>query len=249
MPASPPCSTWIRAAASTPSTCATRSTPAIVMGPRMQVVGQSINQRATQLLPRHPNRALPRQLHREQEHQLALARPRRRARGQAARRRLDQDLHDAGFRRRRCTCGSRDATAGQFALAHLRRSPGDRRRSPTASASRSPATPMAARACSAASTPAWTRPITCSSSTTRRCSVLLEKRLPFGRDVGRSHRARRRGYEGDRRAQSAPEAGGAGVPKAHAAGVPIVFGSGATSARIPHGKQADQFALLSSNGA
>ena len=27
-PASPPCSTWIRAAASTPSTCATRSTPA-----------------------------------------------------------------------------------------------------------------------------------------------------------------------------------------------------------------------------
>jgi imidazolonepropionase-like amidohydrolase len=30
--------------------------------------------------------------------------------------------------------------------------------------------------------------------------------------------------------------------KAHAAGIPIVFGSGATSVRIPHGKQADQFA-------
>jgi imidazolonepropionase-like amidohydrolase len=29
--------------------------------------------------------------------------------------------------------------------------------------------------------------------------------------------------------------------KAHAAGIPIVFGSGATSVRIPHGKQADQF--------
>src|SRR5262245_21881051 len=29
--------------------------------------------------------------------------------------------------------------------------------------------------------------------------------------------------------------------RAHAAGVPIVFGSGATSAAIPHGKQADQF--------
>jgi len=29
--------------------------------------------------------------------------------------------------------------------------------------------------------------------------------------------------------------------RAHAAGVPIVFGSGATSVRIPHGKQADQF--------
>jgi imidazolonepropionase-like amidohydrolase len=31
------------------------------------------------------------------------------------------------------------------------------------------------------------------------------------------------------------------VRKAVAAGVPIVFGSGATSARIPHGKQAGQF--------
>ena len=31
------------------------------------------------------------------------------------------------------------------------------------------------------------------------------------------------------------------VKRAVAAGVPIVFGSGATSERIPHGKQADQF--------
>ena len=31
--------------------------------------------------------------------------------------------------------------------------------------------------------------------------------------------------------------------KAHTAGIPIVFGSGATSVRIPHGKQADQFPL------
>ena len=31
--------------------------------------------------------------------------------------------------------------------------------------------------------------------------------------------------------------------KAHAAGIPIVFGSGATSTRIPHGKQADQFPI------
>jgi imidazolonepropionase-like amidohydrolase len=29
--------------------------------------------------------------------------------------------------------------------------------------------------------------------------------------------------------------------KAHTAGIPIIFGSGATSVRIPHGKQADQF--------
>ncbi len=31
--------------------------------------------------------------------------------------------------------------------------------------------------------------------------------------------------------------------KAHGAGIPIVFGSGATSTRIPHGKQADQFPI------
>jgi imidazolonepropionase-like amidohydrolase len=32
--------------------------------------------------------------------------------------------------------------------------------------------------------------------------------------------------------------------KAHAAGVPFVFGSGATSADVPHGRQADQFAYF-----
>jgi imidazolonepropionase-like amidohydrolase len=32
--------------------------------------------------------------------------------------------------------------------------------------------------------------------------------------------------------------------KAHAAGVPIIFGSGATSASIPHGKQANQLAYF-----
>ena len=32
--------------------------------------------------------------------------------------------------------------------------------------------------------------------------------------------------------------------KARAAGVPFVFGSGATSADVPHGKQADQFAYF-----
>jgi imidazolonepropionase-like amidohydrolase len=36
--------------------------------------------------------------------------------------------------------------------------------------------------------------------------------------------------------------------KARAAGVPIVFGSGATSAAIPHGKQADQFAYYAKWG-
>src|SRR5262249_9700357 len=34
------------------------------------------------------------------------------------------------------------------------------------------------------------------------------------------------------------------VKRAIAGGVPLVFGSGATSTRIPHGKQADQFKYL-----
>ena len=38
------------------------------------------------------------------------------------------------------------------------------------------------------------------------------------------------------------------VRRAVAAGVPIVFGSGATSERIPHGRQADQFAYLAKWG-
>ena len=38
------------------------------------------------------------------------------------------------------------------------------------------------------------------------------------------------------------------VRRAVAAGVPIVFGSGATSAAIPHGKQANQFAYYAKWG-
>ena len=38
------------------------------------------------------------------------------------------------------------------------------------------------------------------------------------------------------------------VKRAIAGGVPLVFGSGATSTRIPHGKQADQFAYLTKWG-
>src|SRR5207244_4679172 len=36
--------------------------------------------------------------------------------------------------------------------------------------------------------------------------------------------------------------------RAHAAGIPIVFGSGATSPAIPHGKQANQFAYYAKWG-
>ena len=59
------------------------------------------------VLRRRPDVAFLRRVRREQEHQRAVARPRRRARSEAPRRRLRQDLHDAGFRRHRPTCGIR----------------------------------------------------------------------------------------------------------------------------------------------
>ena len=106
-PASPPCSTWIRAAASTPSTCATRSTAASCRARACRwSANRSISAPPTTIPTIQSVRYL-RRLYREQERQRAVARARRRARSEAARRRLDQDLHHAGFRRHRCTCGSR----------------------------------------------------------------------------------------------------------------------------------------------
>ena len=52
-----------------------------------------------QCLPRFGFRPLLLRVHGGQERELAVARPRGRARGEAARRRLGQDLHDTGFRR------------------------------------------------------------------------------------------------------------------------------------------------------
>ncbi len=80
-----------------------------------------------QLLPGLPVAALPRRIYRKQERQFAVARTRRRARGQAAWRRLDQDLHDPGFRRH----GSHVAAGrhpGQQSVVDARRGRGDRGR-------------------------------------------------------------------------------------------------------------------------
>ena len=79
----------------------------MVQGPRMQVVGQSLNQRATNYYPDIESVRFLEGFTENKNVNSPVARARGGARGEAARRRLDQDLHDAGFRRHRCTCGSR----------------------------------------------------------------------------------------------------------------------------------------------
>src|SRR5262245_14954319 len=63
-------------------------------------------------------------------------------------------------------------------------------------------------------------------------------------DDRRPHLAREARSARDRRQEFAPQADGAAFKRALAAGVTIVFGSGATSSTIPHGRQADQFAYF-----
>ncbi len=72
-----------------------------VRGPRMQVVGQSLNPRATNYYPDNQSVRILRGLYRKQERQRAVARALSGARGEAAWRRLHQDLHHAGLRRHR----------------------------------------------------------------------------------------------------------------------------------------------------
>ena len=74
--------------------------------------------------------------------------------------------------------------------------------------------------------------------------LLVEKKLPFMLTVDdlvalEAADLRRTGGRNSR-LKMAEQA----FKKAHAAGVPFVFGSGATSAEVPHGKQADQFAYF-----
>jgi imidazolonepropionase-like amidohydrolase len=74
--------------------------------------------------------------------------------------------------------------------------------------------------------------------------LLVEKKLPFMLTVDdlvalEAADLRRTGGRNSR-LKMAEQA----FKKAYAAGVPFVFGSGATSAEVPHGKQADQFAYF-----
>src|SRR4029453_8628062 len=74
--------------------------------------------------------------------------------------------------------------------------------------------------------------------------LLIDKKLPFELTVeslvGREAADIKRPGGKNSRLKMAEQA----FKKAKAAGVPFVFGSGATSADVPHGKQADQFAYF-----
>jgi imidazolonepropionase-like amidohydrolase len=71
--------------------------------------------------------------------------------------------------------------------------------------------------------------------------ILLQKKLPFVVTLDDLIALEKRDLEATDGRNSRLRMAEQAFKRAHAAGVPIVFGSGATSAVIPHGKQADQF--------
>ena len=97
-------------------------------GPAHAGGGRIAQSSRDELLSGYPHGPLPGRLHRGQERQRSVARARRRAGSQAARRRLGENLHHAGFRRHHAHVDAR-REAGQFAFAHVRGGAGRRRRS------------------------------------------------------------------------------------------------------------------------
>jgi imidazolonepropionase-like amidohydrolase len=78
--------------------------------------------------------------------------------------------------------------------------------------------------------------------------VLLEKRLPFEATLDDLIALEKGDMEATGGRNSRMKLAEQAVRRAVTAGVPIVFGSGATSAAIPHGKQANQFAYYAKWG-
>jgi imidazolonepropionase-like amidohydrolase len=78
--------------------------------------------------------------------------------------------------------------------------------------------------------------------------VLLQKKLPFVPTVDDLIALERGDLRDTGGKNSRLKLLEQAVRRAVAGGVPIVFGSGATSERIPHGKQADQFAYYAKWG-
>jgi imidazolonepropionase-like amidohydrolase len=78
--------------------------------------------------------------------------------------------------------------------------------------------------------------------------VLLQKRLPFEATLDDLIALEKGDLEATGGRNSRMKLAEQAVRRAVAAGVPIVFGSGATSAAIPHGKQANQFAYYAKWG-
>ena len=74
--------------------------------------------------------------------------------------------------------------------------------------------------------------------------VLLQKKLPFVVTLDDLISLEKGDLEATGGRNSRMKLAEQAFRRAHSAGVPIVFGSGATSAAIPHGKQANQFAYF-----
>ena len=78
--------------------------------------------------------------------------------------------------------------------------------------------------------------------------VLLEKKLPFVVTLDDLIALEKGDLEATGGRNSRMKLAEQALRRAAAAGVPIVFGSGATSAEVPHGKQANQFAFYAKWG-
>ena len=155
-------------------------------------------------------RALPGSLHREQEPELAVARQGGGARGQAARRRLGEDLHDAGFRRRRVQRVQAGRHAREQSIAHRRRGDGDYRRGPSpwsegrlSHLRRRRAAQLPESGCRCAESPHRSR--------CRLVEAARRQEAPLHADRRRPRLARTGGSEEDRRTEQSLEDGRAGV--------------------------------------
>jgi|SRR5581483_2319540 len=78
--------------------------------------------------------------------------------------------------------------------------------------------------------------------------VLLQKRLPFVATLDDLIALEKGDLEATGGRNSRMKLAEQAIRRAVAAGVPIVFGSGATSSEVPHGKQANQFAFYAKWG-
>ena len=218
-----------------------------VQGPRMQVVGESLNPRATNYYPDiRTGRFQEGFIENKNVNGPWLARAAVRE-AKAARRGLGENLHHAGFRWDDAHVDSR-REAGQFAFSDVRGSAGRSWTKRTGWALRSRATPMAAKAWLVVSTPAWTLPTISSNSIRMGSRSCLQKKLPFVATLDDLIALEKGDLEATGGRNSRMKLAEQAIRRAVAAGVPIVFGSGATSAAVPHGKQANQFAFYAKWG-
>ena len=181
----------------------------VVLGPRMQVVGQSLNQRAARPYPSFFERFQDRFTESKNPNSPWLGQGGG-ARGQAARRRLGEDLHDAGFRRRRVQRLQAGRHAREQSVAHRRRGDGDHRRGPSpwpqgrlSHLRRRRAAQLPEGGCRCAESPHRSR--------CRLVEAARRQEAPLHADRRRPRLARSGGSEEDRRTEQSSEDGRAGV--------------------------------------